>query len=122
MRSFRTRRFLFALSIAALGCFFANSTFAQPIRIRDEDAKKAAIQQVPPTYSPLARQMNLTGRVLLDLMVDTDGSVEKSDVVSGNPILATSAVTAAKRWKFKPFQADGKPTEAVVRIAFDFSK
>jgi TonB family protein len=90
---------------------------AQSIRVQDEDAKRAAIQKVQPAYSPIARQMNLTGRVLLDLTVNTDGSVEKADVVSGNPILGSSAVTAAKRWKFQPFQSDVKPAEAVVRIA-----
>lgn len=122
MRLRRFNKFTFALTAAAFACFFANSMFAQPIRVQDEDAKKAAIQKVQPTYSPIARQMNLTGRVLVDITVDTDGSVQKADVVSGNPILANSAVTAARRWKFQPFQADGKPTEAVVRIAFDFNK
>jgi periplasmic protein TonB len=95
---------------------------AQPVRIQEEEAKKAAVAKVQPTYPAIARQMNLAGRVLVDLTVSTDGSVEKVDVVNGNPILANSAVPAAKRWKFQPFVIDGKPTEAVVRIAFDFSK
>jgi protein TonB len=112
--------FILVSTIATL--LLGKSLPAQPIRVQDEDARKAAIEKVQPTYSPIARQMNLTGRVLLDLTVNTDGSVEKADVVSGNPILSSSAVTAAKRWKFQPFQSDGKPTEAVVRIAFEFNK
>jgi protein TonB len=110
------------LTSTVFSLIFGGSLFGQPIRVQDEDARKATIQRVEPAYSPIARQMNLTGRVLVDLTVNTDGSVEKTDVVSGNPILASSAVTAAKRWKFQPFQADGKPTEAVVRIRFDFNK
>jgi periplasmic protein TonB len=65
--------------------------------------------------------MNLSGKVLVDITVASDGSVEKVDVVSGNPILAGAAVTAGKRWKFNPFKVDGKATEAVVRVAFDFT-
>jgi protein TonB len=100
----------------------ASSVFGQPVRIQEDEAKKAAVQRAQPTYPPIARQLNLSGRVVVDLNVDPEGAVDKVDVVSGNPILATSAVTAAKRWKFQPFQLEGKPTEAVVRIAFDFSK
>jgi protein TonB len=110
------------LTAAALAAFCAGSAFAQPVRVQEDDAKKAALQKIQPTYPPIARQMNLAGRVLVDLTVAVDGTVEKVDVVSGNPILAGSATAAAKRWKFQPFQADGKPTDAVVRIAFDFNK
>jgi protein TonB len=100
----------------------AGSVFSQPVRIQDDEAKKAALQKVQPAYPAIARQLNLAGRVLVDLTVSPDGTVEKVDVVNGNPILANATIPAAKRWKFSPFQVDGKPTEAVVRVAFDFSK
>lgn len=98
------------------------SLFAQPVRIQDNEAQKAALQKVQPSYPAIARQLNLAGRVVVDLTVNAAGSVEKVDVVSGNPILANAAVPAAKRWKFTPFQVGGKPAEAIVRIAFDFNK
>jgi protein TonB len=110
----------FVLSTAALALPALLS--AQPIRVGEDEARKAALQKTQPTYPPIARQMNLSGRVLLDVTVDTAGSVEKVDVVSGNPILAGSASQAAKQWKFQPFTADGKATEAVIRIGFDFSR
>jgi outer membrane biosynthesis protein TonB len=43
-------------------------------------------------------------------------------VISGNPVLGAAAVAAGKRWKFQPFQADGKPAKTIVRVNFDFSK
>lgn len=110
------------VACAAFLLFSGASLFGQPVRIQDDEAKKAIVQKVQPAYPPIARQMNLSGRVLVDITVAADGSVEKVDVVSGNPILAGSAVSAAKHWKFNPFQVDGKTTEAIVRIAFDFSK
>ncbi|MFZ0593068.1 MAG: energy transducer TonB [Bryobacteraceae bacterium] len=112
----------FSVACVAFLLFSAASLFGQPVRIQDDEARKAVVQKVQPTYPPIARQMNLSGRVMVDLTVAADGSVEKTDVVSGNPILAGAAVSAAKRWKFNPFQVDGKVTEAVVRIAFEFSK
>ena len=113
------------LPLASAALFLASgsvSLFAQPVRIQDNEAQKAALQKVQPSYPAIARQLNLAGRVVVDLTVNAAGSVEKVDVVNGNPILANAAVPAAKRWKFTPFQVDGKPTEAVVRVAFDFNK
>jgi protein TonB len=113
------------LPVASAAFFLVSSGLslsAQPVRIQDNEAQKAALQKVQPSYPAIARQLNLAGRVVVDLTVNSDGSVEKVDVVNGNPILANAAVPAAKRWKFTPFQVDGKPTEAVVRIAFDFNK
>ncbi|HXE12566.1 MAG TPA: energy transducer TonB [Bryobacteraceae bacterium] len=123
---FSTKPFRKALLPVASAAFLlvsgGISLFAQPVRIQDNEAQKAALQKVQPSYPAIARQLNLAGRVVVDLTVNASGSVEKVDVVNGNPILANAAVPAAKRWKFAPFQVDGKPTEAVVRIAFDFNK
>jgi protein TonB len=90
------------------------------IRVEESEAKKNIITKVEPDFPPIAKQMNLSGRVEVDLHVEETGKVDKVDAVSGNPILAGAAIAAAKRWKFQPFEAEGKPTKAVVRIAFSF--
>ena len=95
---------------------------AEILRLTEDEARKSVVQKVQPTYPPIARQINLSGRVVLDLIVGEDGTVEKTDVISGNPVLSSAAAAAGKRWKFQPFQADGKPAKTIVRVNFDFSK
>jgi TonB family protein len=95
--------------------------FADVVRVTEVQARKSVIQKVEPTYPPIARQMRLSGHVVLDMYVDESGNVEKVDVISGNPILGSAAVSAAKQWKFQPFQNDGKVTKAVIRVGFDFT-
>jgi TonB family protein len=90
------------------------------IRVTDADARKAAVQAPVPTYPVIARQMRVSGRVVVDAHIDADGKVEKVEPVSGNPILTSAAVSAVKRWKFSPFQADGKAARAVAALSFDF--
>ena len=68
----------------------------------------------------MAKQMKLAGQTEVDLYVAEDGAVEKVDVVKGNPILANAAVAAAKQWKFQPFETEGTPRKAVVRLSFSF--
>ena len=49
-----------------------------------------------------------------------DGTVEEVRIVTGNLVLTKSAVEAVKRWRFKPFEADGKPSKAFVSLSFEF--
>ena len=43
-------------------------------------------------------------------------------IVTGNPVLTGSCVSAVKRWKFKPFTEDGKPASAITTLNFDFKQ
>lgn len=90
-----------------------------PVRHYDE-AQVHILQRVAPAYPPIAHQMHLSGVVILDMLVNQDGSVGEADAVSGNPILTGAAESAAKHWKFSPIVEAGKPAQAVVRIAFKF--
>ena len=91
-----------------------------PVRITEVQARRAAVSMVVPDYPPLARQMRLTGHVEVDTFIDTDGNVERTQVLVGNALLSSAAVTALKKWKFTPFSADGKPFRVVVTISFEF--
>ncbi len=91
-----------------------------PVRITEVQARRAAVLMVVPDYPPLARQMRLAGRVEVDVFIDTDGNVARTQVLVGNALLSSAAVTAVKRWKFKPFSADGKPFRVVATITFNF--
>ncbi len=93
---------------------------ADALHISEQDAQRAVVTKVAPQYPPIARQLNLAGRVVVDAFVNSEGGVDKADVVNGNPILGSAAVNAAKHWKFQPFQANGKPSDAIVRLSFDF--
>ena len=90
-------------------------------RISEEEAKKALTTKIAPEYPPMARQMKIGGRVQLDVSIDPEGNVAKVQVLAGNPMLTSAAVTAVKRWKFTPFRIEGKPAHAVAGIAFNFA-
>jgi TonB family protein len=93
---------------------------ADMLRIPEGQAKKAIVSEVAPSIPPIARQLHLSGQVACDLTVSENGSVEKVDVVSGNPVLGAAAVAAGKKWTFKPFMVDGKASKALVRVSFNF--
>jgi periplasmic protein TonB len=90
------------------------------LKVGESDAKGAAIAKVVPEYPQMAKQMRLAGRVEVEVVIDADGNVEKTQVVTGNALLSSAATSALKKWKFTPFNSGGKPCRAVTTIGFDF--
>ena len=93
-----------------------------PHRVSEEEATKAIKSKVNPEYPAMARQMKLTGSVKVDVFIDTGGKVEKVQVVRGNPLLTSAAVTALKRWTFLPFTSEGKAVRTVAGFTFSFKQ
>ena len=89
-------------------------------RLSEEEATKAIKSRVNPEYPPLARKMRLVGTVQVDVYIDTGGKVDKVQVVRGNPLLTSAAVTALKRWTFLPFTSEGKAVKAVAAFTLNF--
>ena len=91
------------------------------LRVNAERARQAAIVKPAPEYPPMAKQMHIGGVVALDVYIEIDGHVEKVEVVKGNPLLASSASAAVKKWKFTPFTVEGNPEKAIARMEFEFN-
>ena len=91
-------------------------------KVTQSEALSAAVTRVQPPYPDLARQLNITGMVDIEVVVSETGSVESATPVSGNPVLTKPASDALKKWKFKPFVQDGTPVKAQVVLKIGFSK
>jgi protein TonB len=75
---------------------------------------------VPPDYPAIAKQLKIEGAVELEVLVAESGTVEKVNIVSGNPVLTRPASDALKKWKFAPFTSDGKAVKALVPVSLSF--
>ena len=78
------------------------------------------VRRISPVYPAQARLLRLEGKVVLDATVMEDGTVGDIKVVEGAPELAPAAVEAVKRWRYKPFNLDGKPVKNKVDITLEF--
>ena len=90
------------------------------VRLPEDEGKKLIVTRVDPDYPPMAKQMHLAGKVVVDVYIDEDGKVEKVETVNGNPLLSGAAVAAVKKWKFTPFSANGQTRRAVTAVGFNF--
>ncbi|HEY1806230.1 MAG TPA: energy transducer TonB [Terracidiphilus sp.] len=69
-----------------------------------------------PTYPQVAKNLKLSGEVVLEVVVDPQGNVKEVRPSKGPFILAQAARDAVRRWKFSLGSYDH-----VVVIAFNFT-
>lgn len=80
------------------------------------------VKQIKPKYPEAAKAIGATGKVIVKVLVGTDGKVKSASIYSsfGNPACEDAALAAAKQWEFKPATKDGEPFEQSIQIPFDF--
>jgi TonB family protein len=79
------------------------------------------IHKVNPVYPEIAKQAHVQGIVVLHALISKAGTVEDLKVVSGSPMLISSAIDAVKQWRYKPYLVDGAPTEVETTINVNYS-
>ncbi len=63
-----------------------------------------------PTYPALGRQARIEGAVVLTLSLGTDGRVVRTELLSGDPVLARAAEDNAATWRFaQPCRGERSP-------------
>jgi protein TonB len=95
-------------------------TAQEPKKVTKSEGLSAATSKVQPDYPPMAKQLKIEGAVELEALVSEAGTVEKVNIVSGNPVLTRPAADAVRKWKFAPFTADGKTVKALVPVSMNF--
>lgn len=100
--------FFILIVLAVVASVQPRTSFAQDQQTAN--VRKVA-SKVTPTYPPLARSMNLSGTVKLEVLVHSNGDVKTIQVKGGNPLLAQSAQVAVRGWKWD--KTDHETTELV---------
>src|SRR6185312_5127857 len=112
----------------ALGCLLvwtvpnavgqaAASTPSKPIHVSVEEAQQHLLKHQNAAYPPDAALTRIQGPVQVQFTIDEKGSV-KPEVMTGHPMLILAAIQAANRWKYKPFERDGKPVVVITEVTF----
>jgi periplasmic protein TonB len=93
-----------------------------PVRIGGQITAPALLKRIEPIYPDVASAAQLTGLVILEATVGTDGCVESVRVLrSRHPFLDKAAVDALKQWQYSPLVLNTIPTSFVLTVTFNFS-
>ncbi len=92
----------------------------QKLRVSSGVAQGLLVYEVKPQYPTLARQARIQGTVVLQAVIGKDGTVQNLHVVTGHPMLITSAIEAVKQWRYKPYYLNGEPIDVDTQISVNF--
>jgi TonB family protein len=99
--------------LLASGCVVTSASLAWA---QDQEISRKTKSKVAPAYPELARRMNITGVVKVQITVDKNGNVKNSKLVGGHPILANAALEAVRKWHY---EGATEETTGIVEFHFD---
>jgi TonB family protein len=89
-------------------------------RVTSQEATKHCIELFPPVYPPSAELARISGNVILEVLIDESGVASAGRLVSGHPMLVSSAMSAVNLWKYRPFEVDGKLASVLTFVMVSF--
>lgn len=100
-----------AACLCLVSAAFAQSKVEPPVPVRT----------VQPDYPTEMRRDGVSGVVTLKCQIDEKGDVTGAEVEkSSNSAFEPAALSAVKKWKFKPAKQDGAPVPIRVSIPIKF--
>ncbi len=89
---------------------------------QDAESPPQKVYSPAPTYPASALRQGLTGRVVLRVRVDADGTVVSAGVLqsSGHAILDKAALASVEQWRFQPASLLGVAIEQEIAVPFTF--
>ncbi len=98
-----------------------SSTLASIPMLPTKVTSAVLINQVDPVYPDFAKRTRASASIVLDLQIDEEGNVTQAVPVNGPAIFHDAAVTAVKKWRYKPASVGGTnvPSQSRVTIVFN---
>jgi protein TonB len=79
------------------------------------------LKKVEPQYPAAARQSGIQGAVIIQAIIDREGSVSEIEVLSGPLSLRNAAVEAVRQWRYQPYVLNGLAVDAEITITVNFT-
>lgn len=91
-----------------------------PIRVGAEVMAQRLVHRVSPEYPEEARRHQLSGMVLVQVLIDEEGEVREAEAVRGPEVLRAAAVAAVLQWRYTPFRVRLEPVSVITTVMVKF--
>jgi len=92
-----------------------------PVRVGGAVLEPRKIRDVKPVYPAAAQAAGVQGVVILEVIIDVDGSVRSAKILRSVPMLDQAAFDAVSQWRFTPTLLNGQPVPVVMTTTVSFS-
>jgi len=90
------------------------------IQVSGEIQEAMLLVMVKPAYPAIAKEARIQGAVRLSAIIDKEGKIAELKVIGGHPMLVEAALTAIKKWRYRPTLQGGEPVEVATQITVNF--
>ena len=86
------------------------------------DSKPKIIRQMPITYPSDAKKAHVEGRVVVNVLIGTNGKASKMEIVESEPegVFDENALKSVKNWQFRPGIKGGELVPTWVKLPLSF--
>lgn len=100
----------------------AASAQIRPTRVRVHEVFMRTLREmrVDPSYPQAALKARISGLVETKIIISKTGDVQNVQLISGDPVLAPSAIEAVKQWHYKPYLLNGEPIEVDSKVTLNY--
>ncbi|HWR34613.1 MAG TPA: energy transducer TonB [Clostridia bacterium] len=108
--------------LIAIAASLAQAQYPNPrlggefVHVAEQIARSRLTRIVRPVAPAERERFSCDSKVYLILRLDDAGAPAQINVISGEPVLAASAVQAVRQWRFEPYFIDGKPVRVQTQV------
>jgi periplasmic protein TonB len=93
----------------------------KPVRPGGLIREPVKTRHVPPVYPQIAIAARVSGTVVIDAVIGTDGTVREARVLSGSPLLNHAALEAVRQWRYTPTTLNHVPVPVIMTVTVRFN-
>jgi TonB family protein len=93
-----------------------------PVRVGGNIAVPQKVHDVKPILPAAAAQARITGVVIVELTIATDGTVVNAKVLRSIPLLDQAALDAVRQWRYTPTLINGTAVPVILTATVNFTQ
>lgn len=95
---------------------------AAAVKVGGQIKPPTKIKDVAPVYPEIAKAARVSGAVVIEATIGSDGKVIDTKVVRSIPLLDQAAVDAVRQWEYTPTLLNGAPVPVLMTVTINFAR
>jgi protein TonB len=91
------------------------------VRVGGEVRAPRRVKNVNPAYPEEAKAAGVSGVVIVEIRIGTEGTVVQARVSRSIPLLDQAALDAIYEWEYEPTMLNGEPVEVLMTVTVNFT-
>jgi len=108
-------------ALMALAPAVASAKQQDPIRVGGNVQAPERIRYVPPAYPAVAESAQVSGIVIVEAVIGSNGDVTDAKVLKSIPLLDQAALDAVRQWRYSQTTLNGVPVPVIMTVTVNFT-